>query len=144
VSHENSDALYYSISDKDKQSDNFNELLKSMVIGKWRQANDRNQIIIIKKDSMIDIYKHRRISADPIVFSFEDSAYKYYRGKDVFDFEKDSFQNGSYEHMIISSFKIKIIEQESHDTSINFITYVDSSSLELGYNAGLVSFEKIK
>lgn len=121
---------------KHQQSDNINELLKSIIIGNWQQTNDKKQVIVIKKDSIIDIYNGKIISSDPFFFSFDDSANKYYKGANVFNFERDSLP--------IELFQIRILMQNPSDTITNIILYVDSGNLELGYNHGIVSFKRIK
>ena len=86
---------------------------------------------------MIDMYDKKIISSDPILFAFEDSAYKYYMGNNIFNF--DSTLNSD------KQFKIKFIpKDQTVDTMTNIILYVDMKHLELGYNHGLVSFQRAK
>lgn len=120
--------------DKEDQTDNFNELLKSMLIGKWQQSNAKKQIIVIKEDSMIDIYNEKIISSNHILFAFRDSAYKYYMSNKTFNFNNSP---------VTDLFEIQIISQNPIDTMTNIIMYVDSNYLELGYNHGIVAFKKI-
>ena len=126
-----------SLSHIQNRTDNSNELLKSMIFGRWQQTNDYKQIIVIKKDSIINIYDKKIITSDPILFTFEDSAKKYFMGNNIFNF--DSTLDGD------KLFKIMFIpKNQAKDTITNIILYVDLMHLELGYNNGLVSFKRIK
>ena len=126
-----------SLSHIQNRTDNSNELLKSMIFGRWQQTNDHKQIIIIKKDSIINIYDKKIITSDPILFAFEDSAKKYFLGNNIFNF--DSTLDGD------KLFKIMFIpKNQAEDTITNIILYVDLMHLELEYNKGIVSFKRIK
>ena len=108
-----------------------------MIFGRWQQKNDYKQIIVIKKDSIINIYDKKIITSDPILFAFEDSAKKYFMGNNIFNF--DSTLDGD------KLFKIMFVpKNQAEDTTTNIILYVDLMHLELGYNNGLVSFKRIK
>lgn len=126
-----------SLSHIQNRTDNSNELLKSMIFGRWQQTNDYKQIIVIKKDSIINIYDKKIITSDPIFFTFEDSAKKYFMGNNIFNF--NSTLDGD------KLFKIMFIpKNQAKDTITNIILYVDLMHLELGYNNGLVSFKRVK
>lgn len=116
---------------KSKQTEK--SAVKEMLLGYWQQSNDSNSIILITNDSLKSFYKGKLYDSCKLTFNFPKTEGKYFNAtSQAFRFDlKDT-----------SIYKLELIDSENTSTFYQ-VNYVDKDNLEIGYNAGIVSFKRI-